>query len=314
MPLAMTRMFKIALPDGSVREMPEGSTPADVAAAIGPGLAKAALAAKVDGELRDLNRPFEGDAALALVTSRDEKDALELVRHDFAHVLAEAVQNLFPGTQITFGPATDDGFYYDFAPAPGRGPFTDEDLPAIEEEMRRIIAADEPLVREVWTREDVRAFFEKQGESVQGRMGDGAARGRADHHVPLGPGRRRLDRPVPRAAPRLDRQARPAVVQADPGVGRLLARRPEEPDAEPHLRHRLAQQEAARRLSRPARGSGQARPPQDRPGDGPVPPPGRSARHRSSGTPTASSSGASSRPICAAGSTPPAISRSRPRS
>jgi threonyl-tRNA synthetase len=160
-------MFKITLPDGSVREVPEGSTPADVAAAIGPGLAKAALAAKIDGELRDLNRPFEGDGSLALVTSRDEKDALELVRHDFAHVLAEAVQNLFPGTQITFGPATDDGFYYDFAPAPGRGPFTDEDLPAIEEEMRRIIAADEPLVREVWTRDQVREFFEKSGETFK---------------------------------------------------------------------------------------------------------------------------------------------------
>ncbi len=164
---SMTRMFKIALPDGSVREMPEGSTPADVAAAIGPGLAKAALAARVNGEVRDISRPFEGDAELALITSRDEKDALELVRHDFAHILAEAVQNLFPGTQITFGPATDDGFYYDFAPAPGRGPFTDEDLPDIEAEMRRIIAADEPLVREVWTRDDVRALFEKQGESFK---------------------------------------------------------------------------------------------------------------------------------------------------
>ena len=163
----MTRMFKIALPDGSVREMPEGSTPADVAAAIGPGLAKAALAAKVDGELRDITRPFEGDARLELVTSRDEKDALELVRHDFAHILAEAVQNIFPGTQITFGPATDDGFYYDFAPAPGRGAFTDEDLPAIEEEMRRIIARDEPLVREVWSRDDVRAFFAKSGEAFK---------------------------------------------------------------------------------------------------------------------------------------------------
>src|SRR4051812_35650377 len=160
----MTKMFKIALPDGSVREMPEGSTPADVAAAIGPGLAKAALAAKVDGEVRDIMRPFEGDANLALITSRDEKDALELVRHDFAHILAEAVQSLFPGTQITFGPATDDGFYYDFAPTPERGAFTEEDLPAIEAEMRRIIAADVPLVREVWKREDVRALFEQQGE------------------------------------------------------------------------------------------------------------------------------------------------------
>ena len=109
----MSEMFKIKLPDGSVREMPHGSTPADVAAAIGPGLAKAALAARIDGEVRDITRPFEGDSELALITSKDEKDALELVRHDFAHVLAEAVQRLYPGTQITFGPATEDGFYYD---------------------------------------------------------------------------------------------------------------------------------------------------------------------------------------------------------
>ena len=163
----MSQMFKIALPDGSVREVAAGSTPGDVAAAIGPGLAKAALAARVDGELRDLNRPFEGDASLALVTARDEKDALELFRHDYAHVLAEAVQNLFPGTQITFGPATDDGFYYDFAPAPGRGMFTEEELPTIEAEMRRVIARDEPLVREEWDREDVRAFFQKQGETFK---------------------------------------------------------------------------------------------------------------------------------------------------
>ncbi|MBV8686044.1 MAG: threonine--tRNA ligase [Alphaproteobacteria bacterium] len=163
----MTKPFHIRLPDGSVREVEPGTTPADIAAAIGPGLAKAALAAKVDGEVRDLNRPLEGDAELALITARDEKDALELVRHDYAHVLAEAVQNLFPGTQITFGPATEDGFYYDFAPAPDRGPFTEEDLPAIEEEMRRVIARDEPLVREVWTRDDVRAFFEKQGEAFK---------------------------------------------------------------------------------------------------------------------------------------------------
>src|ERR687890_1455819 len=163
----MSKMFRISLPDGSVREMPEGSTPADVAAAIGPGLAKAALAAKINGEVRDITRPFEGDAQLALITSRDEQEALELVRHDYAHVLAEAVQNLFPRTQITFGPATEDGFYYDFAPTLEHGPFTEEDLPAIEEEMRRIIARDEPLVREVWTREDVRRLFLEQGETFK---------------------------------------------------------------------------------------------------------------------------------------------------
>jgi threonyl-tRNA synthetase len=161
----MTQHFKITLPDGSVREVEQGATPADVAAAIGPGLAKAAMAARVNGEVRDISRPFESDAELALITSRDEAEALELVRHDYAHVLAEAVQNLFPGTQITFGPATDDGFYYDFAPK--ERPFTEEDLPAIEEEMRRVIARDEPLVREVWTRDDVRQFFLKSGETFK---------------------------------------------------------------------------------------------------------------------------------------------------
>jgi len=163
----MSEMFSIKLPDGSVREVERGTTPADVAAAIGPGLAKAALAARVNGEVRDLVRPFEGDAELALITSRDEADALELARHDYAHVLAEAVQSLFPGTQITFGPATEDGFYYDFAPAPERGPFTDEDLPAIEEEMRHIIRADKPLVREAWTRDQLIDWFRARGESFK---------------------------------------------------------------------------------------------------------------------------------------------------
>ncbi len=158
-------MIRISLPDGSEREAPRGVTPAEIAAAIGPGLAKAALAARVDGEVRDLNRPIEADASLALITARDEADALELVRHDYAHVLAEAVQVLFPGTQITFGPATDDGFYYDFAPA--ERPFTEEDLPRIEDEMRRIIAADKPLRREVWTRQRLIERWTQQGESFK---------------------------------------------------------------------------------------------------------------------------------------------------
>ena len=160
----MTQLLKISLPDGSVREVPPGSTPADIAAAIGPGLAKAALAARVDGELRDLNRAFEGDASLALVTSRDEAEALELARHDYAHVLAEAVQALWPGTQITFGPATDDGFYYDVMAPASRGPFTFDDLPAIEEKMREIIRADKPLVREVWDRQRLIDKWQAEGE------------------------------------------------------------------------------------------------------------------------------------------------------
>ena len=158
-------MIKITLPDGSSREVTSGTTPAQIAADIGPGLAKAALAAKIDGELRDIMRPLEQDTELALVTSRDEADALELARHDYAHVLAEAVQNLFPGTQITFGPSTDDGFYYDFAPA--GDPFTDEDLPKIEDEMKRIIAADKPLRREVWDRDDLIVRWQKDGETFK---------------------------------------------------------------------------------------------------------------------------------------------------
>ncbi|NIJ22256.1 threonyl-tRNA synthetase [Sphingomonas naasensis] len=161
----MSEMFRITLPDGSVREVAPGTTPADIAAAIGPGLAKAALAARVDGELRDIGRPFEGDSHLALVTAKNEADALELVRHDYAHILAEAVQNLFPGTQITFGPATDDGFYYDFAPKDR--PFTEEDLPAIEAEMRKIIGKDEPLIREVWSRQQLIERWQKQGETFK---------------------------------------------------------------------------------------------------------------------------------------------------
>ncbi len=161
----MSAMLKISLPDGSVREVALGTTPAEIAAAIGPGLAKAALAARVDGELRDLTRPLEADATLALVTAKDEADALDLARHDFAHVLAEAVQNLHPGTQITFGPSTDDGFYYDFAPKDRA--FTEEDLPAIEAEMRRIIARDEPLIREEWEREALIARWRAEGETFK---------------------------------------------------------------------------------------------------------------------------------------------------
>jgi threonyl-tRNA synthetase len=168
----MSEILKISLPDGSVREVPAGSTPADIAAAIGPGLAKAALAARVDGEVRDMMRPFEGDSQLALITSRDEAEALELARHDYAHVLAEAVQALWPDTQITFGPSTEDGFYYDFAPGE-RGPFTEEDLPLIEAKMREIIAADKPLRREVWTREQLISRWRQQGETFKAEWAAG---------------------------------------------------------------------------------------------------------------------------------------------
>ncbi len=160
-------MIRVTLPDGSAREVARGTTPADIAAAIGPGLAKAAIAARIDGELRDIMRPLDADTQLALITSRDEADALELARHDFAHVLAEAVQKLHPGTQITFGPATDDGFYYDVMAPASRGPFTEDDLPAIEEAMREIIRADKPLRREVKSRDELIATWTAAGESFK---------------------------------------------------------------------------------------------------------------------------------------------------
>ncbi|MEL7189507.1 MAG: threonine--tRNA ligase [Pseudomonadota bacterium] len=173
----MTELLEISLPDGSVREMAPGATPYDVAAEIGPGLAKAALAARVNGEVRDIGRPFDGDAELALITAKDEADALELVRHDYAHILAEAVQALYPGTQITFGPATEDGFYYDVMAPADREPFSSEDLPAIEEKMREIIKADKPLRREVWSRQQLIEKWEAEGEAFKAEWAQGLPEG-----------------------------------------------------------------------------------------------------------------------------------------
>ena len=157
------RTIDISLPDGSVRQYPAAVTGAAVAASIGPGLAKAALAIRVDGALRDLSRPIEAGAAVEIVTIKD-KDALELIRHDAAHVLAEAVQELYPGTQITFGPATEDGFYYDFHRIEH---FTPDDFAAIEAKMCEIVDRDEKIVREVWARDAATAHFEQAGESFK---------------------------------------------------------------------------------------------------------------------------------------------------
>jgi len=156
-------MVAITLPDGSVRRYDKPVTGADVAADIGPGLAKAALAVRVNGEMKDLLLPLTEDVNLAIVTKKDA-DALELLRHDAAHVMAEAVQELFPGTQITFGPSIENGFYYDFA---RDQPFTLDDLPKIEAKMREIVDRDEPIRREVWDRAQAVAHFTSQGEKYK---------------------------------------------------------------------------------------------------------------------------------------------------
>jgi threonyl-tRNA synthetase len=147
--------IQVTLPDGSHRELPAGATGADLAAAIGPGLARAALGVKVDGVLRDLSTPLSDGATVSIVTERDA-DALPLLRHSAAHILATAVRDLFPGAGIGFGPAIDDGFYYDFdVPRP----FTPEDLEAIEKRMAEVIKADYPFTREVVDREEANRRF-----------------------------------------------------------------------------------------------------------------------------------------------------------
>jgi threonyl-tRNA synthetase len=156
-------MPTITLPDGSRREFDQPVTIHDIAADIGPGLAKAALAGKVDGELVDTSYLVENDAELAIITSRDE-EALELMRHDAAHVMAQAVQELYPGTQVTIGPAIEDGFYYDFAREEA---FTPEDLEKIEARMHEIVKRDLPLQREVWDREEAKRVFGEIGESYK---------------------------------------------------------------------------------------------------------------------------------------------------
>ncbi|HTR87081.1 MAG TPA: threonine--tRNA ligase [Reyranella sp.] len=156
-------MVAITLPDGNVKSFAGSVSGAELAAAIGPGLAKAALAMKVDGKLVDLEKKLDHDAKVAIVTAKSP-EALELIRHDAAHVLAQAVQELYPGTQITFGPATEDGFYYDFVRAE---PFTPDDFAKIEQRMREIVDRNLPIRREVWTRDDAVRFFDKAGEKYK---------------------------------------------------------------------------------------------------------------------------------------------------
>ena len=159
-------MTKISLPDGSVREFPAPPTVAEVAASIGPGLAKAALAGRVDGTLVDTSHRIEHDAALAIVTDKDP-DGLDVIRHSTAHLLAYAVKALFPDAQVTIGPVIDSGFYYDFS---YKRPFTPEDLAAIEAKMAELAKQDEPVTREVWQRDDAVKYFESIGEAYKAEI------------------------------------------------------------------------------------------------------------------------------------------------
>ncbi|MBL6959246.1 MAG: threonine--tRNA ligase, partial [Rhodospirillales bacterium] len=159
-------MVAITLPDGSVKNFDGSVTGAEIAADIGPGLAKAALAVRVDGEMKDLSLSIEQDAEVSIVTTKDE-DALDLLRHDAAHVMAEAVQELYPGTQVTIGPSIENGFYYDFA---RDEPFTPDDLEKIEAKMAEIVDRDSPFVREVWGRAEAIKTFEDMGEAYKAEL------------------------------------------------------------------------------------------------------------------------------------------------
>jgi len=163
---AVASNLHVTLPDGKALTFPAGTTPGEIVASIGRGLAKAALVAEVDGRQWDLFRPLEHNGKLRIITRKDP-EALELIRHDMAHILAMAVQALFPGTQVTIGPAIEDGFYYDFA---RDEPFTPEDLPKIEAKMHEIVKADLPTRREVWPREKAIAHFEQMGEHYKAEL------------------------------------------------------------------------------------------------------------------------------------------------
>ena len=160
--------INLTFPDGAVRAYASGTTGTEVAASIAKSLAKKSLAMKLDGVLTDLSDPINADARFELVT-RESPEALELIRHDAAHVLAEAVQALWPGTQVTIGPVIENGFYYDFF---RNEPFTPDDFAAIEKKMREIIARDAPFTKEVWDRETTKAVFKEKGEAFKVELVD----------------------------------------------------------------------------------------------------------------------------------------------
>src|SRR5436305_8245682 len=159
-------MVALTFPDGARRDYPPNTTGLDIAKGISPSLAKRTVAMALDGRLADLSDPIEHDAKIEFV-SREDPRALELIRHDAAHVLAEAVQTLYPGTQVTIGPAIENGFYYDFA---RNEPFTPEDFPAIEAKMREIVGRGAPFQREVIDREEAIRFFQDRAEKYKAQL------------------------------------------------------------------------------------------------------------------------------------------------
>src|SRR5437867_6203078 len=172
----MSQAVNVTLPDGSNRSVPAGTPVRDIAEGISPNLARAALAAVVDGKLVDLAFPLERDASVRIVTEKSP-EALPLYRHSTAHLLAAAVTNLFPGTQCGIGPATDEGFFYDFIV---ERPFVPEDLEAIEKKMKELAQQDLVYERQMWPREEAKAFFAKRGEPLKVQLIDEKTEGQTE--------------------------------------------------------------------------------------------------------------------------------------
>jgi threonyl-tRNA synthetase len=230
-------MITLTFPDGSARQFKPGITGAELAASISKSLAKKAVAISLDGALADIGDPITSDARVKIVT-RDDPEALELIRHDAAHVMAEAVQDLYPGTQVTIGPVIENGFYYDFYREES---FTPGDLAKIEERMRAIVAKDKPFTKEVWPRSKAQDFFAAEGEGFKVELVDAIPEGEDVKIYKQGDWLDLCRGPQ-------DRQG----LQAPAAGGILLARRPQSRTAAAHLRHRLGDRRAACRLSPPA--------------------------------------------------------------
>ena len=259
-------MVQIKLPDGSVKEYHEGVSPREIAEGIGKRLAEAAVAAAAEGKVVDLDRPLEDGKdtpiELRILTSRD-REALDVLRHSTAHIMARAIMRLFPGVRLAFGPTTANGFYYD-VDIPGRS-LSEDDFPAIEAEMARITKDAEPFERFCLPVPEARQFVADLGQTLQGRAHRRrAAPVRRPQLLPPG----RVRRPLPRPPHPPRRQGR--GVQAALDRRRLLEGPHRPQDAPARLRHRLLRQEGPRRPPRPGRGSQETRPPPARQGPEPV--------------------------------------------
>ncbi len=249
--------MQIELPDGTRKDLDDGASGADLAAAIGPGLARAALAVKVDGQLRDLARPLADGERVEIVTDRSP-ESLELIRHDTAHVLAAAVLDLYPGTRISIGPPIEDGFYYDFE-FPEGVTVSEHDLPALEEKMREHVKAKEGFAREDVTVHEALERFRAEDQPYKVELIEDLVKRRGRRHR-LALHERPVHRPLPR--PARARHGPHQGVQAALARRRVLARRRQAPDAHPHLRHGVPLRQGPGRAPRAARAGPRARPPQ----------------------------------------------------